>query len=286
MALSASTWMGNANALGGARGGVVVAVRAERGDLPFREERRCRGVQPRLRHPRIPRLDLGQAARVARAHEQDVAGPHLHSLLLLRRLEVFHEDVLARLEPSHPANARHVEQHTAPHQPVFEHGDGPDLGAMRGDRALRLAVEERPVEGHVAEGVDVAVAVVVVVEPDVVLGETQRPRADVHIGQHRHVVVGGLGHLEACLGLERLSERDRDAAANQLRRGSGPSRREMVERPSFATLPTTPVGDRVEELAKLVRCHIHARSVGHQTGHESPDEGDATRFARSETPFA
>ena len=67
-------------------------------------------------------------------------------------------------------------------------------GAVRGDRAIRLSVEERAVEGHVAEGVDVAVPVVVIVETDVVLGEAHGSRSDIHVGQHRHVV---LGRLEA-----------------------------------------------------------------------------------------
>jgi hypothetical protein len=39
----------------------------------------------------------------------------------------------------------------------------------------------------VAEGFDVAVPVVVVVDADVVLGEAQGPGPDVAVGQHRHV---------------------------------------------------------------------------------------------------
>ena len=45
------------------------------------------------------------------------------------------------------------------------------LRALRSDRAGRAPVEEKALKRDVAEGVDVALPVVVVVEPDVVLGE-------------------------------------------------------------------------------------------------------------------
>ena len=45
-----------------------------------------------------------------------------------------------------------------------------------------------------------AVALVVVVDADVVLGEAHGPGSDVDVGQHRHVVVGGLRGVEPRLG--------------------------------------------------------------------------------------
>ena len=69
----------------------------------------------------------------------------------------------------------------------------PALGALRGDRCLRFAVVEEAVERDVGEGVDVTVALVVVVDADVVLGEADASRADVDVGHHRHVVVRRLG---------------------------------------------------------------------------------------------
>ena len=69
------------------------------------------------------------------------------------------------------------------------------------------------------------VPVVVVVGADVVLGESDRPRPDVDVGQHRHVMVGGLRDVDAGLGAERLAERDRDAGLDEPRprRRSGPA---------------------------------------------------------------
>ena len=210
------------------------------------------GWRPAFALPVSHGSQLGLAPRVTGADEQDVAGPHPHALVALRRLEVLAEHVLARLDPGNTAHARHVEQHAAPDQAVLEDVDRTGLGALRGDRLVRLAVVETTVVGDVAEGVDVAVAVVVVVDADVVLGEAHGPRPDVDVGQHRHVVVGGLGHVDARLGLERLAERDRGSAANEPGGGGDPGGREMVQRASLAVVvPAAPVGDRFEELAEL-----------------------------------
>ncbi len=113
MALSASTWMGKATP--SVVLGAVSLLPSEPSAATCRSARNDAvvGCSPAFAVRVSHGSTLGQAARVARAHEQDVASPDLHSLLALRRLEVFHEDVLARLEPSHAANARHVEQHAA-----------------------------------------------------------------------------------------------------------------------------------------------------------------------------
>ena len=102
------------------------------------------------------------------------------------------------------------------------------------------------------------VPVVVVVGADVVLGESDGPRPDVDVGQHRHVMVRGLRDVDAGLGAERLAERDRDAGLDEPGRGGDPSRREVVQGPSpSVVVPAAPVGDGVEELAELRLRHVH-----------------------------
>ena len=82
----------------------------------------------------------------------------------------------------------------------------PAAAPSRGDRGVRLAVVEEAVEGDVGERVDVAVALVVVVEADVVLGEAHAAGADVDVRHHRHAVIRGLGRVHARLGVSgRLS---------------------------------------------------------------------------------
>ena len=92
----------------------------ERGDAPLGEERHGGRVQPRLGVARVPRRELGEAPRVAGPDQQDVARPTRHALLALGRLEVLEEHVLPGLEPRHPAQPGHVEQHAAPDQAVPE----------------------------------------------------------------------------------------------------------------------------------------------------------------------
>ena len=203
---------------------------------------------------------------MTRADEQDVADVHGHTLVALRGLEVLAENMVTRLDPANPARSRHVEQNAAAYESVLEDVDRTRLGAELGNRPIRLAVEEEPIEGDVAEGVDVTMALVVVVDPDVVLGETQGPGSNVDVGQHRHVVVGGLRNVDPGLGLQRLTERDRDSAPNEPGSRGYPSGGEMVQRPSLpVVVPAAPVGDRVEELAELVRGHVHAGHVGEPT---------------------
>lgn len=60
---------------------------------------------------------------------------------------------------------------------------------------------------NVAEGIDVAVPLVVVVDADVVFGEAHAPGSDVDVGQHRHLVMRRLGVVDApCVLSGRPSE--------------------------------------------------------------------------------
>ena len=57
-----------------------------------------------------------------------------HPLVALRRLEIFAEHVLARLDPRNAAYSRHVEQDAAADQSVLEDLDRTGPGALRGHR--------------------------------------------------------------------------------------------------------------------------------------------------------
>ena len=105
------------------------------------------------------------------ADQKDVAGSDADVLLLLGRLEVLAEHVIPWLEPGNASPARHVEQHAAADETVLEDVDRAGVRALRGDRRVGFSVVEEAVEGDVAEGIDVAVSLVVVVDADVVLGE-------------------------------------------------------------------------------------------------------------------
>ena len=63
---------------------------------------------------------------MAGADQEDVALADRHALLALGPLEVLAEDVLAGLEPGHPAQPRHVEQHAPADQAVLEDLDRVD----------------------------------------------------------------------------------------------------------------------------------------------------------------
>ena len=114
-----------------------------------------------------------------------------------------------------PEQARDVEQHSTADEAVLEDVDRSVLGARGGQRGLRMTAVEQAVEDDVGEGVDVAVPFVVVVGADVVLGEAHASGADVDVRHHRHAVVRRAGVVDALLRVERLAERDRDAAANE-----------------------------------------------------------------------
>jgi hypothetical protein len=110
---------------------------------------------------------------------------------LLGRLEVGAEDVLARLEPLHFQETGDVEQDTPGNQTGREEVDGVGGRALGRHGRGRGSVVERAVVDDVAEGVDVRVAVVVVVGAHEVLRELQPFDAAVTGG--RHVVHRGLG---------------------------------------------------------------------------------------------
>src|SRR5215213_1075583 len=118
---------------------------------------------------------------MTRADEKNVARAHPHPVVALRGLEVRREYVLPRLDPWDPPHARHVEQYAAADEPILEAVYGTHLLATTVRGPVGLTVEECALERHVAEGVDVRVPVVVVIDAHVVLGEPDRPRTDVDI---------------------------------------------------------------------------------------------------------
>ena len=137
--------------------------------------------------------------------------------------------------------------------------DRPGCCASGGDlHGGRPAVQEAVVR-NVAEGVDVAVPLVVVIDADVVLGEAHAPGSDVDVGQHRHLVMRRLGVVDAPLRVERPAERNRHPEANQPGGGGDPVGGEVVEGPHLRPLaPATPVGDLPEELVELAGAEIDA----------------------------
>src|SRR5205807_1436163 len=97
---------------------------------------------PRLAAGGVPGAELGQAARVPRAHEQDVALTDLHALLARGSFEVLAKDMLAGLEPTHAARSGDVEQHPPPDEAVLDELDRLGRGSAGGDRVGRNAVVE------------------------------------------------------------------------------------------------------------------------------------------------
>ena len=164
IALSARTWIGKPTP--SVVLGAVSLLPSDPSAATHRSARKERGgrVQARPCLVRVPRLELGETRRVAGADQQDVAGAHADALFALRRFEVLAEHVLARLQPRNTPQARDVEQHPAADEAVLEDVDRVSLRTLRGDRLVRLPAVERAVERDVAEGVDVAVPGVVVIE--------------------------------------------------------------------------------------------------------------------------
>ena len=81
---------------------------------------------------------------MTRADEQDVAGPHRHAVVALRRLEILAEHVVAGLEPGDAAHSRHVEQNAAADQPVLEDVDRARLSRAGGERPTGLPPKNEP----------------------------------------------------------------------------------------------------------------------------------------------
>ena len=124
-----------------------------------------------------------------------------------------------------------------------------DPRAVRSDRGARPIVEEDAVERDVAEGVEMAVGVVVVVDAHVVLREAERSRADLYVGEHGHTVLGGFGVLGArrrcrsgrlSVTVVAIAHQPPEAAIRSgVRRFEGS--------PLVVLAPAPPIGDRGEE---------------------------------------
>ena len=156
-----------------------------------------------------------------RPDQQDVALSHPHSLGAPGLIKISREHALARLQPVHVASARHVEQDAAPDKSVLHNLDRLDRCTGGRHRVRRPSVVQGAVVGDVAEGVEVAVRVVVIVDPDVVLSEGEA--AGLVLGaEHRHAVVGGLGVIGLALGVKDAAEADRLPAARQAGGGGDP----------------------------------------------------------------
>jgi hypothetical protein len=114
-----------------------------------------------------------------------------------------------------------------------------------------------------------AVALVVVIDADVVLDETHASGSEVDVGQHRHVVIRRLGTVDALVRLQRTTERDGGSAANESAGGGDPVRGEVIESAAlFPLAPAIPISDFFEECPEFFSAHIdatarrgHARSI-------------------------
>ena len=141
--------------------------------------------------------------------------------------------------------------------------DRVELGTALRDGTLRLAAVQEAAVRNVAERVDVAVSLVVVVEPDVVLGEALCPRSGVRVRQHRHVVIGRVRIVDAPPSGQRSAERDRDPARDELRGVCDPIGGQIVKSATLAsTGPAPPGADLLEERAKLAGGDLDAISAG------------------------
>ena len=218
MAFSARTSIGNADPLGRARGGVAVAVRSECGDASVREEPCRRRWQAGLGLRRVPRLEVGEAACVSGADEQDVAGLDVDALLLAppprgRRRRRARRGSSQRRPRTRGTSSSDPTTHEAGAQQV-DRSDRRTPGRHR--RRRRPAVEDAVV-GDVAEGVDVAVPLVVVVDADVVLGEARAPDP-MSTSATASSRVRRLGVVDARVRVERSAQRDRHAPLDEPRR--------------------------------------------------------------------
>ena len=97
---------------------------------------------------------LGAALRhLAGPDEDDVAPTDLDTLGFQGCVEVGCVDRLARFEPRHALEGRHVEQDAAPDDPVARLGDVVADRALAADVGRVVAVVDMPVEHDVPEGV-------------------------------------------------------------------------------------------------------------------------------------
>jgi len=124
---------------------------------------------------------------------------------------------------------------------------------------IPVAVVQPALERDVAQRVDVAVGIAVVVEGQVVRGEPQQPRADVDVGEHRHVVDGGLGVVGRGPGVQREAQGDGGAVPHEPGGRHDMCGVEMVQRPALVLFaPAAPGADGVEEHAELAGAEVQA----------------------------
>ena len=204
---------------------------------------------------------------MAGVHQQVVAAPHPHALLLLGVIEDLVGDGEAVGQPFLAHRARDVEQHAAPDHLLARLLDAAFLRAGGGDVAAVVAVPHVVVVHDVAEAVPLRAALQR--HDDDVVGA-----ADLAVVEHAGIRVGaGAGHhvdrIEAAergiLGLAALRallvvvERERDhlALAHQPRRGDDVRGGGEVERADLVVLaPAAPV---LVALRRLV--HVLARQL-------------------------
>jgi uncharacterized hydrophobic protein (TIGR00271 family) len=152
-------------------GAVVVAVAAEHRDLPVGDELHRRRVQPSALAGRVPRAELEAPPPVPHPDEQQIPPAHLDLLRGRRAGQVIGRDMVARLQPRHPAQPGDVQQHAAPDDAVLGHGDRQGGRARPRDSGRGHPVVQVPVVHHMAQRVQVAVRVAVHVHLHPVHGE-------------------------------------------------------------------------------------------------------------------
>ena len=241
---------GKRDVLDDAGRGVAVAVAAEHGHLPLGQELHGQRVQPRAAGGHVPWAELAAPQPVPDPDEEQVTGADVHLLRRLRRGELVCGDVIARLEPLDAPQPRDVEQHATADDAVVRVVDGQLAGALRGDRARRDAVVQRPVVADVAQRVDVAVHVAVDVHRQLVRGERHSRYLRMLAWQALHVPRTRFGVVRAAAG-QRGGEGHRLATLNLAGRGGPPVRRDEVQRAAAVIGPplrrtAQPLVQRVE----------------------------------------
>jgi hypothetical protein len=99
-----------------------------------------------------------------------------------------------------------------------------------------------------AESVDVSVRRIVVVGPDVVLGETEGPGSDVLVRRHRHVVIRGRGVVDSKASVQGQAQCHGLPGSNQPRSLEDPGLGEVVQSSALVLgTPASPGGDGLEQ---------------------------------------
>src|SRR5262249_42702122 len=106
----------------------------------------------------------------------------------------------------------------------------------------------------VAEGVDVCMAVVVVVDSDEVLGETKLTKSHIRTGVLGHLELGRVRTVGPHARAERQAEADYDAAAHQACGCRVAPGGEAVDGPKLVIVPPpSPAADGLEQCGELGR---------------------------------